>query len=364
MKQIKRMRARLALDKLKESKTWIASKKMILETDEGDLEIEKGKQVILGATEDGDLAIKDPATVVIVTDDALATKIVDAMKSADSLSDVEFIEKPAIDAALDGTSLEDIVDGLADAVAGEEDAEADDGENVEVAAVSAEDESVEEKCAKIADNKLECGKSCHCEALMIDEEDEAPIDMNMVAADSNSSSDMGSYEEFKAAVQGMNGTVAPGDAEIAFDAEGKAIGYWDTVNNTGKMFAQGFDSADDMMNADASAEVPATQPADFEADLGAEQTEALESVLEAYDASEKSAKDLVEMTEKLAELGLSESAIATVANSFVARSLKEGVLVFDTKLGKNVRAFKEDVEAKQWIADAAEEGRFKKRFIA
>ena len=358
MKQIKRMRASLALDKLKESKTWIASKKMILETDEGDLEIEKGKQVILGATEDGDLAIKDPATVVIVTDDSLATKIVDAMKSADSLSDVEFIEKPAIDAALDGTSLEDIVDGLADAVA------EDDAEDVEIAAVDAEEESVEEKCAKIADNKLECGKSCHCEALMIDEEDEAPIDMNMVAADSNAASDMGSYEEFKAAVQGMNGTVAPGDAEIAFDADGKAIGYWDTVSNTGKMFAQGFDSADDMMNSDAAAEVPATQPADFEADLGAEQTEALESVLEAYDASEKSAKDLVEMTEKLAELGLSESAIATVANSFVARSLKEGVLVFDTKLGKNVRAFKEDVEAKQWIADAAEEGRFKKRFIA
>ena len=129
------------------------------------------------------------------------------------------------------------------------------------------------------------------------------------------------------------------------------------------MFAQGFDSADDMMAADTDA-VAAVQPADFEADMSAEQTAELESVMEAYDASEKSAKDLVEMTEKLAELGLSESAIATVANSFVARSLKEGVLVFDTKLGKNVRAFKEDVEAKQWIADASEEGIFKKRFIA
>ena len=357
MKQINRMRARLALDKLKESKAWIASKKMILETEEGDLEIEKGKQVILGATEDGDLAIKDPATVVVVTDDALATKIVDAMKSAESLSDVEFIEKPALDAALDGTSLEDIVDGLADAVS-------DEAEDVEVATVDSEDEeTVEEKVAKIADNKIECGKACHCEALMIDEEDEAPIDLGSVEADSNMATDMMSYEDFKSQVQGMNGTVAPGDSEIAFDAEGKAIGYWDTVNNTGKMFAQGFDSADDMMAADTDA-VPAVQPADFEAGMDAEQTAELESVMEAYDASEKTAKDLVEMTEKLAALGLSESAIATVANSFVARSLKEGVLVFDTKLGKNVRAFKEDVEAKQWIADASEEGRFKKRFIA
>jgi len=357
MKQINRMRARLALDKLKESKAWIASKKMILETEEGDLEIEKGKQVILGATENGDLAIKDPATVVVVTDDALATKIVDAMKSAESLGDVEFIEKPALDAALDGTSLEDIVAGLEDAVA------EDDAEEVEVATVDSEEESVESKCAKIADNKLADSKVCHCEALLIDEEDEAPIDLGAVEADSNMATDMMSYDDFKSQVQSMNGTVAPGDAEIAFDADGKAIGYWDTVNNTGKMFGQGFDSADDMMAADTEP-VPAVQPAEFESDMSGDQMETLEAVMEAYDASEKSAKDLVEMTEKLAEIGLSESAIATVANSFVSRSLKEGVLVFDTKLGKNVRAFKEDVEAKQWIADAAEEGRFKKRFIA
>ena len=363
MKQIKRLRARMALDKLKESKAWIASKKLVLETDEGDLEIEKGKQVILGATADGDLAIKDPATVVVVTDDDLATKIVDAMKSAESLGDVEFIEKPAIDAALDGTSLEDIVDGLVDAVAEDEGSDEED-DSIEVATVdSEEDETVEGKCNKIADNKIECGKSCHCEALMIDEEDDAPIDLGTVAADSNVASDMLSYDDFKSAVQAINGTVAPGDAEIAFDAEGKAIGYWDTVNNTGKMFEDGFDSADDMLGADTEP-VPAVQPADFEAGLDAEQTAELESVMEAYDASEKSAKDLVEMSSKLEKLGLSESAIATIANSFVSRSLKEGVMVFDTKLGKNVRAFKEDVEAKQWIADADEEGRFKKRFIA
>lgn len=355
MKQIKRMRARLALDKLKESKAWIASKKLVLETDEGDLEIAKGKQVILGATADGDLAIKDPSTVVVVTDDELVTKIVDAMKSAESLGDVEFIEKPALDAALEGTSLEDIVDGLADAV--EED-------SVEVATVDVEDEeTVEEKCAKIADNKIECDKVCNCESIMIDEEDDAPIDLGSVEADSNVAADMLSYEDFKAAVQNINGTVAPGDAEIAFDVDGKAIGYWDTLNNSGKMFDQGFDSADDMMAADTEP-VPAVQPAEFEQGLGDEQAIELESIMEAYANSEKTANDLMEMASKLETLGLSESSIATVANSFVARSLKEGVLVFDTKLGKNVRAFKEDVEAKQWIADASEEGRFKKRFIA
>ena len=360
MKQIKRMRARLALDKLKESKTWIASKKMILETDEGDLEIEKGKQIILGATPEGELAIKDPTAIVIIADDSIASKVIDAAKQPEG---VEFKDKDALQAALDGTSLEAIVDGIADAAAESDEESSEEDDSIEVAALDTEEESIEEKCAKIANNKIEGGKVCHCEALLIDEEDDEPIDLGMVSADSNVATDMMSYEDFKAAVQGMNGTVAPGDSEIAFDADGKAIGFWDTVANTGKMFGEGFDSADDMMAADTEP-VPAVQPADFEAGMGAEQTAELESVMEAYDASEKSAKDLVEMTDKLAALGLSESAIATVANSFVARSLKEGVYVFDTKLGKNVRAFKEDVEAKQWIADADEEGRFKKRFIA
>ena len=115
MKYLARLRARQALDALRESKAWIASKKLVLETEEGDLEIEKGQQVILGATEDGNVAIKDPTAIVVVTDDELASKIVDAMKSAEELGDVKFLDKPALDAALEGETVEDLVASLVDA---------------------------------------------------------------------------------------------------------------------------------------------------------------------------------------------------------------------------------------------------------
>ena len=133
MKQIKRMRARLALDKLKESKAWIASKKLVLETDEGDLEIAKGKQVILGATADGDLAIKDPQAVVIIADEKVATEVIDAIMNAEDLADVEFIDRPAVDAALEGDlTVDAVIQGLIDAD--------EDAEEVEVAVVEPEDE--------------------------------------------------------------------------------------------------------------------------------------------------------------------------------------------------------------------------------
>ena len=46
-KYLKRYNARLALQKLRESKAWVAKKYMLLETDEGDLEIQKGDEVVL-----------------------------------------------------------------------------------------------------------------------------------------------------------------------------------------------------------------------------------------------------------------------------------------------------------------------------
>jgi len=352
MKYLARFRARQALDALRESKAWIASKKLVLETEEGDLEIEKGQQVVLGATEDGNVAIKDPTAIVVVTDDELASKIVDAMKSAEELGDVKFMDKPALDAALEGETVEDLVAGLVDS--------ADDSEEVEVATVdSEEDSSVEEKCEKIAENVIPLtGKVLEVEAIQIAEEDDAPINLGDVTAENTCAQDVTSYEEFAAQAT----TIAPGDSEIAFDADGKVIGYWDAAANTGKIFNCGFDSAEDMMGANTDP-VAAVQPAEFEQGLDADKLESVEEALKTYEESSKSAKDLFVMTESLEKAGLEESAIATVANSFVSRSMKEGVMVFDTKLGKSVAVFTESVDANNYIAESGEENRFTKRYF-
>ena len=352
MKYLARFRARQALDALRESKAWIASKKLVLETEEGDLEIEKGQQVVLGATEDGNVAIKDPTAIVVVTDDELASKIVDAMKSAEELGDVKFMDKPALDAALEGETVEDLVAGLVDS--------ADDSEEVEVATVdSEEDSSVEEKCEKIAENVIPLtGKVLEVEAIQIAEEDDAPINLGDVTAENTCAQDVTSYEEFAA----QAATIAPGDSEIAFDADGKVIGYWDAAANTGKIFSCGFDSAEDMMGANTDP-VAAVQPAEFEQGLDADKLESVEEALKTYEESSKSAKDLFAMTESLEKAGLEESAIATVANSFVSRSMKEGVMVFDTKLGKSVAVFTESVDANNYIAESGEENRFTKRYF-
>ncbi len=350
MKYLARFRARQALDALRESKAWIASKKLVLETEEGDLEIEKGQQVILGATEDGNVAIKDPTAIVVVTDDDLASKIVDAMKSAEDLGDVKFLDKPALDAALEGETVEDLVAGLVDAE--------EDSDEVEVATVDTDkDSSVEEKCKKIAENVIPlAGKVLEVEAIQIAEEDNAPINLGDVNAESGLAQDVASYDEFVSHAA----TIAPGDSEIAFDKDGKVIGYWD--GTSGKIFNTGFDSAEDMMNANTDP-VAAVQPAEFEAGMPAETLESVEESLKTYEESAKSAKDLFALTESLEKAGLTESAIASVANSFVSRSMKEGVAVFDTKLGKNVAVFVESVDANNYISESGEEGRFTKRYF-
>lgn len=356
MKYLSRFRARQALDKLKESKAWIASKKLVLETEEGDLEIEKGQQVVLGATEEGNVAIKDPTAIVVVTDDELASKIVDAMKNAEDLGDVKFLDRPALDSALDGETVEDLVAGLADAE--------EDSDEVEVATVDAEeDSSVEEKCEKIAENVIPLtGKVLECEAIQIAEDDDAPINLGDVTADAGCAEDVLSYDDFTAKVAEFGGSVQPGEKEIALNAEGKVVGYWDAEANTGKVFNCEFDNAEDMMNANTDP-VAAMGPAEFEAGLDADKLESVEEALKTYEESAKSAKDLFAMTESLEKVGLEESAIATVAGSFVSRSMKEGVAVFDTKLGKTVAKFTESVDANNYIAESGEESRFTKRFF-
>ena len=190
MKNLKRLRARLALNKLRESKAWIANKKLVIETEEGDLDIEKGDIITLGATEDGEVAIKDPTAIIVISDDTLATKIVDAVTSAEQLKDVEFLDKPALDAALDGETIEDLVSGLVDAD--------EDSEDIETAVVDSEDETVEEKVESIAENTIVLsGKVLHCESLLIDEEDSAPITLGDVSTDMVNVEEMADYEEFK-----------------------------------------------------------------------------------------------------------------------------------------------------------------------
>lgn len=356
MKYLARFRARQALDALRESKAWIASKKLVLETEEGDLEIEKGQQVVLGATEDGNVAIKDPTAIVVVTDDELASKIVDAMKSSEDLGDVQFLDKPALDAALEGETVEDLVAGLVDAE--------EDSDEVEVATVDVDkDSSVEEKCAKIAENVIPLsGKVLEVEAIQIAEEDDAPINLGDVAADAGCAEDVLSYDDFTAKVSEFGGSVQPGEKEIALNAEGKVVGYWDAAANSGKVYNCEFDSAEDMMGANTDP-VAAVQPAAFEAGLDADKLESVEDALKVYEESAKSAKDLFALTESLEAAGLEESAIASVANSFVSRSMKEGVMVFDTKLGKSVAVFTESVDANNYIAESGAEDRFVKRFF-
>ena len=100
-KYVNRLAARLAREKLAESKAWVVSKKLILETDEGDVELEKGDMVDLGATPEGDLAVKsNNAAVVVIADADLASKIADTVVSSDELSDVEFVTKDAVDTVL------------------------------------------------------------------------------------------------------------------------------------------------------------------------------------------------------------------------------------------------------------------------
>ena len=96
------------------------------------------------------------------------------------------------------------------------------------------------------------------------------------------------------------------------------------------------------------------------ADVDADEVDAAMGV---YENSEKSAKDLFAFVEQLEKVGVKESAISNIAGSYVKRNLKEGVNVFDTKLGKVVATFAERVDADNYIAESGNEVRFTKRFF-
>ena len=360
MKYVNRMRARLALGKLAEMKNaWVVLKDMKLVTESGDLELEKGAIVEAFATDRGHLAIRE-AGITVVLDDEIAPAAMDNVASASELGDVKFVKKSVLDTNLDKGTLEDLIAGLSDN-------EDKDSNEVERAEVDAEEkESVQEKFARLESaERITEDDALQSDEVQIADEEDSPIDLGTVEADTVAKNEVSDYEEFKSEVQNMNGTVAPGDSEIAFNADGKVVGYFDTVNNKGVIYPEmTFDSAEEMNNFSGEPEA-LVQPAEFESCCGEEAMEAVEESLKAYEESDKTGADYMTFVESLTKAGLEESVIGKVANSFVSRNLAEGtVTMYDTKLGSVVRSFKENTAANQFAADCKEESRFAKRFVA
>lgn len=354
-KYLNRLSARLAREALRESKAWVVSKKLILETDEGDVELEKGDMVDLGATPEGDLAVKSNAAAVVVIADAdLASKIADTVVSSDELGDVEFVTKDAVDTVLDGEPVDDVIGKMAD--------EEPEASEVEVAEVDVDKkESVQAKFDKFAANPISFTKSLKCESILIDEEDEEGINMATLSQDSVAKEPFFGYEEFVARVSELGGSVQPGEVEKALDANGKMIGYFDKATSQGMIYPEsGFESEEDMMNVPAEAEPLMGAPLEGEE---AEMTDAVEEALGCYESSEMSGADYMKMVESLKAANLSESTVAKIAGSFGNRTLAEGCKVFDTVLGKNVCVKESGVDADNWIVESGDEKRFTKRYF-
>ena len=354
-KYLNRLSARLAREALRESKAWVVSKKLILETDEGDVELEKGDMVDLGATPEGDLAVKSNAAAVVVIADAdLASKIADTVVSSDELGDVEFVTKDAVDTVLDGEPVDDVIGKMAD--------EEPEASEVEVAQVDVDKkESVQAKFDKFAANPIAFTKSLKCESILIDEEDEEGINMATLSQDSVAKEPFFGYEEFVARVSELGGSVQPGEVEKALDANGKMIGYFDKATSQGVIYPEsGFESEEDMMNVPAEAEPLMGAPLEGEE---AEMTDAVEEALGCYESSEMSGADYMKMVESLKAANLSESTVAKIAGSFGNRTLAEGCRVFDTVLGKNVCVKESGVDADNWIVESGDEKRFTKRYF-
>ena len=354
-KYLNRLSARLAREALRESKAWVVSKKLILETDEGDVELEKGDMVDLGATPEGDLALKsNTAAVVVIADADLASKIADTVVSSDELGDVEFVTKDAVDTVLDGEPVDDVIGKMAD--------EEPEASEVEVAQVDVDKkESVQAKFDKFAANPIAFTKSLKCESILIDEEDEEGINMATLSQDSVAKEPFFGYEEFVARVSELGGSVQPGEVEKALDANGKMIGYFDKAASQGVIYPEsGFESEEDMMNVPAEAEPLMGAPLEGEE---AEMTDAVEEALGCYESSEMSGADYMKMVESLKAANLSESTVAKIAGSFGNRTLAEGCRVFDTVLGKNVCVKESGVDADNWIVESGDEKRFTKRYF-
>ena len=399
-KYTNRLKARLAYARLcesaKEGKNWIVTRKLILETEEGDVSFDAGEEVEIGATPEGDMGINGSAACVVITDPELAAKIADTVVNADETSDVEFVTKDAVDAVMDGEDTDQVVDDLA-SDAGAEDTSAEDAEvgtednmSVEVPELDPnKKESVEAKFAKFSANRLNPKKVLVCESIMIDEESSDRINMYNIKCDRLKKESFSNYKEFAARVSELKGSLQPGKREIALTEAGEVMGSFDTEADSGELYPEdSWENVEAMDNADTAPVELMDEPVedlDFDSwdDEGnavaptSEATEGevkdvtdnytggsvFESCLKKYEESAKSGKDYIEMVNSLEKAGLKESAIAKVVSTFDSRKLNECVRVYDTKYGKYVNALKESVAADNFIEETGEAKRFSKRFF-
>lgn len=399
-KYTNRLKARLAYARLcesaKEGKNWIVTRKLILETEEGDVSFDAGEEVEIGATPEGDMGINGSAACVVITDPELAAKIADTVVNADETSDVEFVTKDAVDAVMDGEDTDQVVDDLASDAgaedAGAEDAEAgtEDNMSVEVPELDPnKKESVEAKFAKFSANRLNPKKVLVCESIMIDEESSDRINMYNIKCDRLKKESFSNYKEFAARVSELKGSLQPGKREIALTEAGEVMGSFDTEADSGELYPEdSWENVEAMDNADTAPVELMDEPVedldfdswDDEGNAVAPTSEAaegevkdvtdnyaggsvFESCLKKYEESAKSGKDYIEMVNSLEKAGLKESAIAKVVSTFDSRKLNECVRVYDTKYGKYVNALKESVAADNFIEETGEAKRFSKRFF-
>ena len=399
-KYTNRLKARLAYARLcesaKEGKNWIVTRKLILETEEGDVSFDAGEEVEIGATPEGDMGINGSAACVVITDPELAAKIADTVVNADETSDVEFVTKDAVDAVMDGEDTDQVVDDLA-SDAGAEDADAENAEagtednmSVEVPELDPnKKESVEAKFAKFSANRLNPKKVLVCESIMIDEESSDRINMYNIKCDRLKKESFSNYKEFAARVSELKGSLQPGKREIALTEAGEVMGSFDTEADSGELYpedswenVEAMDNADtapvelmdepvedldfDSWDDEGNAVAPASEATEGEVkDVTDNYTDGsvFESCLKKYEESAKSGKDYIEMVNSLEKAGLKESAIAKVVSTFDSRKLNECVRVYDTKYGKYVNALKESVAADNFIEETGEAKRFSKRFF-
>lgn len=376
MKYTNRLKARLAREKLaesaKEGKDWIVTRRLILETDEGNMELDPGDTVEVGATDDGDMAIKGQAAVVIISDEDIAKKIVDIVVNADELSDIEFVDRSALDALGDGEDMDQVVDDLADAEPAEGEDEIDVEDKVEVPMVKPDQkESVENKFAKFSAHRMNPNKFYACESILVDEESDDALNMFAIKVPGVMKESFNNYAEFTKRVSELKGSIQPGKREIALTEAGKVMGAYCTESDTGEIYPEtSFESAEDMDDfQDEPTNVMDNVP-DYEGEPVVDSVEedadfdkCLESVLKTYEESAKSGSDYMKLAESLERMKLSESNIGEIVSSFNNTLMENCVRAYDTKYGKYVACFKENADCSNFIEEAKTEGRFTKRFF-
>ena len=375
MKYTNRLKARLARERLaeaaKEGRNWIVTRKLILETEQGDMELDAGDSVEIGATDDGNMSVKGQAAVVVISDEDIAKKIADIVVNADELSDVEFEDRSALDALGDGEDMDQVVDDLADAEPAEDEDDDTKGD-IEVPMVKPDQkESVENKFAKFSENRMNPKKFYVCESILVDEESDDALNMFAIKVPGVMKESFNDYKEFAKRVSELKGSIQPGAREIALTEAGEVMGSYDTENDMGEIYPENsFKSAEEMDNFHS--EPAGLMDGDLGYDEGApmddtvedaEFDECFESVLKAYEESAKSGSDYMKLTESLEAMKLNENHIGEVVSSFNDSLMESCVRAYDTKYGKYVAAFKESVDCNNFIEEAKAEGRFTKRFF-